>query len=453
MNDILKNKKIVLGVTGSIAAYKAPLVVRELVKRGAEVKVIMTPHSKYFVAPVALASVSRNAVVSDMFDLDVQRGGAWHIELAHWCDAMMIAPCSASTMGKIVSGICDNALVSIATALPRVKPFVVAPAMDTDMWLHPATQSNVQKLREFGATIIPPAEGELASGLIGPGRMPEPVEIADALGNVLAGLPIADAPKPSAFEVSSKPLAEAVSEDKFKAELELAQLKRNIKESRSPGYSLSGKKILITAGPTYEPIDSVRYIANHSSGKMGFALAEEAALEGAKVTLVAGPVALQTPEGVERVDVVTAEEMYRESVARFPETDIAILAAAVADFTPKSPVEGKIKKSEAGSGLTLEMTATKDILAKVSSLKTEKQKVIGFALEATNELEYGRAKLAQKKCDMIVINSAIGERSGFAGDDNTITIIASNGFENSYPPMPKPMCAQVILKHITELLR
>ncbi len=448
METNLKHKKILLGVTGSIAAYKSPLLVRELIKAGAEVKVVMTPPAREFVTPLILSNLSMNPVVVDMFDKQMQSAGAWHIHLSHWCNAMIIAPCSASTLGKIAHGICDTTLVTLATSLPRGIPFIISPAMDTDMWLNPSTQRNVKILKGDGAIIIPPDKGELASGLSGPGRMPEVDVIRDYVINILSY----NINKKADDELnkSLNPLPESVDSDKWNAELELEQMKQ-ANSGDYPHKFLSGRKILITAGPTYEKIDDIRYIANHSSGKMGFAIARQAQKAGADVTIIAGPVSIPTPEGVERIDVTSADEMYHKTTEIFPHFDIAIMAAAVADYTPVMPQQGKIKKGVAGDSLTLELKSTKDILAALGKSKNARQMVIGFALEATNELNYGREKLKTKNCDMIVVNSANKGRSGFGGDDNTIIIIDSNGDQIDFMPMSKDMCAIEILNYAVEM--
>ncbi|MGA2298204.1 MAG: bifunctional phosphopantothenoylcysteine decarboxylase/phosphopantothenate--cysteine ligase CoaBC [FCB group bacterium] len=409
MTEKLKGKKIVIGITGSISAYKAPNFVRELIKAGAEVRVVMTPSACEFITPLTLECVSQNPVAVDMFPEKSLNESTWHIEMAHWCDAMMIAPCSASTIGKIANGICDTALVTVAIALPEGTPLIIAPAMDYSMWLSKATQNNIKILENYGYVIIPPEEGELASGLTGPGRLPENDILINYLIDTLYS-----------------------------------------KENLSYRF-LDGKKVLITAGPTYEKIDDVRFIANYSSGKMGFSLAKEAQKAGADVVLVSGPVMLQTPDGVRRIDVESADEMYDVVCEEFQNTDIALLAAAVADFTPISPFSGKIKKIQVGDRLTLELQSTNDILATLGTLKTEKQKLVGFALESSNDIENGFMKLKQKNCDMIIVNSAVKPRSGFRGDDNTITILTSNGLSESFPAMSKDKCSQIILKKVTEI--
>lgn len=476
MEDILKEKKILFGITGSIAAYKTPYLVRELVKAGSEVKVIMTPSAKHFVSPLTLSNLSRNPAAIEMFEEGQQTDGAWHIQLAHWCDLMIIAPCSATTLSRIASGNCDTALSTLAIALPREIPLLIAPAMDSTMWLHPATQRNVNTVEMDGAVIIPPVEGELSSGLTGPGRLPETDALFEFIRNEISSIgknktetdirvehnikspdnliDIGEEREKAqseriqkALETPIPSLQDTVDKDKWSAEMELDRLKKEA-NTVSGGYSLAGKKVLITAGPTKEKIDDVRYISNHSSGKMGFALAEEALEAGAEVTLVAGPVNLDSSESINRIDVTSAEEMYAETVSAFPDADIAILAAAVSDYSPASPVEGKIKKQQTGNNLSVEFTSTKDILATLGESKKPGQILIGFALESDNEIENGRKKLEAKNCDMIIVNSANKPQSGFGGDDNTISILKRGGGEKSYPPMSKKMCAREILKNI-----
>lgn len=483
---MFEGKKIIVGVSGSISAYKVPMLVRELIKLGAEVRVVMTPSAAKFVSPLVLTNLSKNPVIMEMFDEEVQHGGSWHVHLAVWGDAMIIAPASATTLSRLANGNFDTALTVVASALPRSTPLIVAPAMDTDMWHHPAVLRNVVQLERDGTTVIPPAEGELASGLHGVGRLPEMDVLLNALRFALgAKSPTAgqngttdsggfhpqareflsphqdfqsfsENPIPNSEEVmngeldrSSFSLDDAVQKDRWTAELEFQKLKDSIHQPSKS--NLEGKTILITAGPTYEKIDDVRFIGNFSSGKMGFALASEAVRLGANVLLVAGPVSLPTPNGVLRIDVQSASEMYNAVMQNFYKSDIAILAAAVADYSPVNSVSGKMKKKEVGDTLNLELQSTKDILASIGAIKTNRQILVGFALEASNEIENARKKLNAKNCDIIVLNSANKPQSGFGGDDNTITIITANT-EDVFPPMTKSACAAIILNHISVMI-
>jgi phosphopantothenoylcysteine decarboxylase / phosphopantothenate---cysteine ligase len=472
MNNILKNKKILLGVCGSIAAYKSPLLVRELVKQGALVQVVMTPSAKEFVSPLVLKNLSRSDVAINMFGDSEQSAGAWHIELAHWCDLMMIAPASASSLGKIANGICDNALTAVALALPRETPFMLSPAMDSTMWLHPATQRNVGLIDSYGGNIIPPEEGELSSGIVGPGRMPEigilvnkinaklssgnytekKKTVLDNIVEVVESTNHAQREIDEALSQPAKPIAAAIEEDKLNSELEFEMMKERILSSNISPDLLKGKRILITAGPTYEKIDDVRFIGNYSSGKMGHALATEARKMGAEVTIVCGPITLITPPGVRRIDVESASEMYKEVSEAFPQSHIAILSAAVADYAPKEKTDGKIKKEDTGDSMTIELSTTRDILATLGTQKQDSQVLIGFALESTNEIENGRKKLIKKNADMIVVNSANKPQSGFGGNDNTITVLRKDDQMQPYPPMSKLLCARIILQSAKEIL-
>lgn len=408
MNLSLKSKRILLGITGSIAAYKAPLLVREFVKQGAEVRVIMTESASRFVTELTLQNVSKNDVVSDMFDKTLQENGSWHIHLAHWCDCFVIAPCSANSLAKIAHGFADNALTALVLALPKEKPLYIFPAMDTDMWLHKATQNNRNTIVMNGGTIFPPDSGELASGIMGEGRLPEPSDIVVKVKDELLG------------------------RDTLKTLLE-------------------GKKILITAGPTYERFDAVRFIGNFSSGKMGFALAEEAANSGAEVTLITGPVHINKIIGVHRIDVQSADEMLEQVRKNFSEYDLAIFSAAVADYTPKNPLEEKMKKENTGDELLITLKKNPDILAWAGKTKSEHQRIIGFALETDNEIEEGKAKMKRKNCDMIIINKANTPNSGFGGDINTITIMDKDGEYKHYPPLTKKECAKEIITKAIQL--
>lgn len=394
---MLENKKIVLGITGSIAAYKACILARLLIKKGAEVQVVMTPSAKEFITPLTLATLTQKPVVSEFFD---RRDGSWHshVSLGLWADVMLIAPASASTIGKMANGIADNMLVT--TYLSMKSPVFVAPAMDLDMYAHPSTQANLQKLQSYGNHIIEPGTGFLASKLEGKGRMEEPEKIVDAL-------------------------------EKFFA-----------KQQR-----LTGKKVLITAGPTYEKIDPVRFIGNYSSGKMGFVLAEACAEQGAEVTLVSGPVVLQTNHpGIKRIDVESAAQMYEAATKHFPKADIAILCAAVADFTPKITADKKIKRK--GDNLKLELQPTQDIAASLGSVKKKKQMLVGFALETDNELMNAKDKMERKNFDFIVLNSLQDKGAGFRVDTNKVTIIDRHNGLTAYDTKSKKEVAEDIVEFI-----
>ncbi|MBR2416629.1 MAG: bifunctional phosphopantothenoylcysteine decarboxylase/phosphopantothenate--cysteine ligase CoaBC [Bacteroidaceae bacterium] len=397
---MLKGKKIVIGVTGSIAAYKAAILVRLLVKQCAEVQVVMTPSSREFITPLTLSTLSGRPVLCDFFN---SGSGEWHshVELGLWADAMIIAPATAATIGKMAGGIADNLLVT--TYLSMKAPVFVAPAMDLDMFAHPSTQHNLQVLRSYGNHIIEPAAGELASHLCGKGRMEEPENIVAAL------------------------------KDFFLA-----------------ANSLAGKRILITAGPTYEKIDPVRFIGNYSSGKMGFALAAECAARGADVTLVAGPVSLKTPHAaIKRVDVESAEEMYKAATEAFPSCDAAILCAAVADYRPATRADKKIKRT--GEGMTIELEANKDIAAALGRQKSAEQRLVGFALETNDGETNAREKLAKKNLDFIVLNSLADKGAGFAYDTNKVSIISNEGV-TEYPLKSKLEVARDIISHLSRLL-
>ncbi|MBP9480947.1 MAG: bifunctional phosphopantothenoylcysteine decarboxylase/phosphopantothenate--cysteine ligase CoaBC, partial [Parabacteroides sp.] len=360
---MLKGKKIILGITGSIAAYKAAYIIRGLVKKGAEVQVVITPSGKEFITPITLSALSSNPVISEFFS---NRDGSWnsHVDLGLWADAMLIAPATASTIGKMANGIADNMLIT--TYLSCKAPVFIAPAMDLDMFAHPSTQENIEKLRSYGNHIIEPGEGELASHLVGKGRMEEPDAIIAVLDRFFDGL-----------------------------------------------GSLSKKKIVITAGPTYEKIDPVRFIGNYSSGKMGFALAEACAAQGALVTLIAGPVSLTTThEGIRRIDVESAEEMYQAAVKAFPESDAAILCAAVADYRPEVQAEEKIKRESTGE-MTMHLVPNPDIAATLGKMKQPGQRLVGFALETSDEVAHATDKLKRKNLDFIVLNSLRDKGAGF----------------------------------------
>ena len=388
---MLNNKKILLGITGSIAAYKAITLVRLLIKDGAEVKVICTPAAKSFVSPLVLSTLSKHKVLVDLFEEETWTN---HVQLGRWADVMLVAPLTCNTLSKMAGGTCDNLL--LATYLSATCPVIVAPAMDEDMWHHPATKQNIQTLQSFGNYVISVANGELASGLFGEGRMSEPEDIIHYLNHFLM-----------------------------------------------PSKRLAGKKILITAGPTHEPLDPVRYIANHSSGKMGFALAEECYNQGAEVTLVFGPVSLKPPNGVTLIQVNTAADMYDACISHFDGKDMAILSAAVADYTPLVTAAEKIKK-DAGE-LIISLTKTKDILRSLGERKREEQTLVGFALETYNEKEFAKQKLQTKKADFIVLNSMRDEGATFGFDTNKVIVFDKDENEYESPLATKKEIAKFIL--------
>nr|WP_199157140.1 bifunctional phosphopantothenoylcysteine decarboxylase/phosphopantothenate--cysteine ligase CoaBC [Pedobacter sp. ASV2] len=375
---MLKNKNIILGVCGSIAAYKSAFLVRLLVKAGANVKVILTPDGANFITPLTLATLSKNPVYTQYFE---EETGVWsnHVELGIWADLMIIAPISANTLAKLSNGICDNLLTAVY--LSAKCPVYVAPAMDLDMWKHESTQQNIERVISFGNTVIAPASGELASGLFGEGRMAEPEEIVSFLDEA-------------------------------------------IKKS----MPLFGKKALVTAGPTYEAIDPVRFIGNHSSGKMGFAIADELTRLGADVTLISGPSAQKSNFPIKRIDVVSAQDMFNACTSIFEETDITVMCAAVADYRPKIVATQKIKKQE--SEFTLELEKTIDVLASLGKIKKENQTLVGFALETNDEENYAKGKLEKKNLDLIVLNSLNDKGAGFKSDTNKITIF-NKAFERT----------------------
>ena len=403
---MLKGKKIVLGITGSIAAYKSCLIIRELIKSGAEVQVVITPAGKEFITPITLSALTQKPVVSEFFS---QKDGTWnsHVDLGLWADAMVIAPCTAATLGKMANGVADNMLIT--TYLSMKAPVFIAPAMDLDMYKHPSTQKNIRTLRSFGNHIIELGSGFLASGLEGKGRMEEPENIVKALADF--------------FSTSS--------------------------ESQSYIEDLKDKKILITAGPTYEKIDPVRFIGNYSSGKMGFALAEESSRRGAKVVLVAGPVSLTCSESIQRVDVESCKEMYEAAVGEFPNCDAAILCAAVADFRPEEIAEQKIKR--VGDDLLLKLKPTQDIAATIGTMKGEGQRIVAFALETNEEESNAQRKLEKKNADFIVLNSTRIPGTTFQADDNQITIINKEG-KKSYAKKPKTEVARDIINELVSIL-
>ena len=398
---MLKGKHIVLGITGSIAAYKACVIIRELVKRGAEVQVVITPAGKEFITPITLSALTQKPVISDFFS---QRDGTWHshVALGLWADAMLVAPCTASTLGKMANGIADNMLIT--TYLSMKAPVFVAPAMDLDMYAHPTTKQNMERLKSFGNHIIEPQSGFLASGLEGKGRMEEPKAIADAL-------------------------------DSFFAAQE---------------GDLRGKRIMITAGPTYEKIDPVRFVGNYSTGKMGFALAAECAARGAEVTLIAGPVAQPTPTGrIKRIDVESCEQMFESATANFDNADAAILCAAVADFRPENVAEAKIKRGD--DKLNISLVPTHDIAAELGRRKRNGQCLVGFALETNNEEANAESKLERKNLNFIVLNSLRNEGTCFRSDQNMISIITRKG-KKDYAKKAKGEVAKDIVDELVGVM-
>ena len=396
---MLKGKKIVLGITGSIAAYKSCLIIRALIKHGAEVQVVITPSGKEFITPITLSALTHKPVISEFFS---QRDGTWHshVDLGLWADAMLIAPCTASTLGKMAHGVADNMLIT--TYLSMKAPVFIAPAMDLDMFQHPSTQANLQQLKSYGNHIIEPASGFLASGLEGKGRMEEPEKIVEQL-NIF-------------FNSSA---------------------------------DLRGKHIMITAGPTYEKIDPVRFIGNYSSGKMGYALAEECYRRGAEVTLISGPVSLSCSEGIKRIDVESCEDMYEQAIKAFPQQHAAILCAAVADFKPENVAETKIKREK--DDLFLRLKPTQDISSTLGKMKTSDQRIVAFALETNNEELNAKQKLEKKNADFIVMNSTRNPGTTFQSDENQITIIHKEG-KKEYAKKPKTDVAKDIVDELATLL-
>lgn len=396
---MLKGKKIVLGITGSIAAYKSCLIIRALIKHGAEVQVVITPSGKEFITPITLSALTHKPVISEFFS---QRDGTWHshVDLGLWADAMLIAPCTASTLGKMAHGVADNMLIT--TYLSMKAPVFIAPSMDLDMYQHPSTQANLQQLKSYGNHIIEPASGFLASGLEGKGRMEEPEKIVEQL---------------DIFFNSSA--------------------------------DLQGKHIMITAGPTYEKIDPVRFIGNYSSGKMGYALAEECYRRGAEVTLISGPVNLSCSEGIRRIDVESCEEMYEQAIKTFPQQHAAILCAAVADFKPENVAETKIKREK--DDLLLRLKPTQDIASTLGKMKTSDQRIVAFALETNDEEQNAKHKLEKKNADFIVMNSTRNPGTTFQSDENQITIIYKEG-KKEYAKKPKTDVAKDIVDELATLL-
>lgn len=399
---MLRGKHIVLGISGSIAAYKAASLARLLVKEGAEVKVVMTPLAKEFITPLTMATLSKNPILVDFYNPE---NGDWnsHVSLGLWADLLLIAPATANTIGKMAAGIADNLLLT--TYLSAKCPVALAPAMDLDMYQHPATRRNLDILKSYGNWIIEPEEGELASGLTGKGRMEEPEKIVAFLSMLW-----------------------------------------------SRAKDLAGKKVLLTAGPTYEKIDPVRFIGNYSTGKMGFALAEEFAARGAKVILVAGPVNLKTASAaIHRIDVVSAADMFEQVMQFADQCDIVVSCAAVADFTPKQKSEVKIKRGQ--EELCLELQPTRDIAAELGRRKRKGQLLIGFALETNDEAGNALQKLRKKNLDLIVLNSLRDKGAGFGGDTNKVTLIDKNEQQYAYNLKSKQEVATDIVDRIADLLQ
>ena len=397
--QLLKGKHIVLGITGSIAAYKACTLIRLLIKAGAEVQVVITPAGKEFITPLTLSTLTGKPVVSEFFD---RRDGSWHshVDLGQWADLMLVAPASASTIAKMAHGVADNMLIT--TYLSMKAPVMLAPAMDLDMYAHPATQAHLDILRGYGNIVIEAASGELASHLVGKGRMEEPETIL-----------------------------------------------RHVIHKLATTNELAGRRILITAGPTYERLDPVRYIGNFSTGKMGLALAEACALRGAEVQLVAGPVQLATfHPNIHRTNVESAQQMYEAATQLFPTCEAAILCAAVADFTPTSCADEKIKRK---GPISLALEPTHDIAAALGRMKTASQRLVGFALETQNEMGNAREKLTRKNLDLIVLNTLRDEGAGFGHDTNKVTILTPNG-QQAFPLKSKAEVAHDIISSLCDIL-
>lgn len=442
----LSGKHIVLGITGSIAAYKSCLIIRALVKRGAEVQVVITPAGKEFITPITLSALSRHPVISDFFS---QRDGTWHshVDLGLWADAMLIAPCTASSLGKMAHGVADNMLVT--TYLSMKAPVFIAPAMDLDMYQHPSTQANINTLKGYGNRFVEPTSGFLASGLEGKGRMQEPDLIVEEMERFFAN-PLNETTQKGAQDqeqmtqediLDQEETTQKGPQDQEKMTQEAAQ-----KEKMLP---LAGKRILITAGPTYERIDPVRFIGNFSSGKMGFSIAEECRRRGAEVTLVAGPTALQCDAAIRRVNVESAQEMYEACLPVFDTADAAILSAAVADFTPEQKAESKIKRE--ADDLVLRLRPTHDIAKTLGQRKRPGQRLVCFALETNDEEANARGKLERKNADFVVLNSTRIPGTTFNADDNQIAVVTREGVR-SYPKKSKQEVASDIIDVLQGLL-
>lgn len=429
----LSGKHIVLGITGSIAAYKSCLIIRALVKRGAEVQVVITPAGKEFITPITLSALSRHPVISDFFS---QRDGTWHshVDLGLWADAMLVAPCTASSLGKMAHGVADNMLVT--TYLSMKAPVFIAPAMDLDMYQHPSTQANINTLKGYGNRFVEPTSGFLASGLEGKGRMQEPDLIVEEMERFFAE---------SLKETTQEGAQEETVQENVQGQEETTQ-EATQKEKMLP---LAGKRILITAGPTYERIDPVRFIGNFSSGKMGFSIAEECRRRGAEVTLVAGPTALQCDAAIRRINVESAQEMYEACLPAFDTADAAILSAAVADFTPEQKADSKIKRE--ADDLVLRLRPTHDIAKTLGQRKRPGQRLVCFALETNDEEANARGKLERKNADFVVLNSTRIPGTTFNADDNQIAVVTREGVR-SYPKKSKQEVASDIIDVLQGLL-
>ena len=433
---MLQGKKILLGVSGSIAAYKAATLVRLLVKEGADVKVVMTPSACDFITPLTLATLSKHEVPVTISD-----NQSWnnHVMLGRWADVMLIAPASANTLSKMANGACDNLLM--ATYLSATCPVLFAPAMDEDMWHHPATKNNISKLLSYGHQQIPVEKGELASGLFGEGRMAEPENIVKYLAAHFS----------TRQSLKSGETADGTGQA---GQSGAGQSAQHIDQQQF-GYAalpLKGKKALVTAGPTQEPLDPVRYISNHSSGKMGIAIADALATAGAEVTLVLGPTGRSAGNpAVNTIRVVTAEDMFNSSAAHFAQADVIVMAAAVADYRPKHVADIKMKKGE-GDALTLELEKTKDILRTLGATRTDKQVLVGFSLETNNEKEYALKKLREKHLDLVVMNSLNDKGAGFNHDTNKVTLFDKKGDARDLPLKSKLEVAQDIVAAIVDII-
>ena len=421
----LDGARIVLGVTGSIAAYKSASLVRLLLKAGAEVQPLMTHGAAAFISPVTMGALAKKPVLTDVLPESASRDeGSWteHVTLGLWADGLVVAPCSAHTLATLAHGSCDSMLA--ATILSARCPILVAPAMDHDMWHHPATQANVETLRGYGYTVLDPAHGELASGLVGEGRLPEPEELVAAIAQWL--------------------------ERERSGEQGSGSRDRGSGKGKSSPYPLSGKKVLVTAGPTREAIDPVRFLSNGSTGTMGFALAAAAAARGAEVVLVSGPVSLATPPGVTRIDITTADELH-DAALQHADADLVIAAAAVADYAPASPSDQKQKKEDApGDTLTLTLRRTPDVLAALGAQKKDGQVLIGFALETQDGEDNARRKLEQKHLDWIALNYANETGSGFGAGTNRLLLLGSKGEREELGPIPKQALAHALLDHLLD---